>query len=76
VLLSGNNSISCNFRLDSSRLLFFEIISYYIIEGIILVVTIKPGDTETKSAIGDGTTSSPFTTQDAILDLIRFKFTN
>ena len=45
--------------------------NYFKKKGIILVVTIKPGNTETKKDIGHGSTSSPFTTQDAILDLIR-----
>lgn len=53
-------------------------IGYYLVTtilaailGIILVVTIKPGDENTKRDVGEGTTTSSFTTQDAILDLIR-----
>lgn len=36
-----------------------------------LVVLIKPGNKETKSSVGEGTTNSSVTTQDAIMDLIR-----
>jgi len=36
-----------------------------------LVITIKPGDKDTKAAVGDGTAKSTTTTQDAIMDLIR-----
>ena len=39
-------------------------------------MAIQPGNTDTKKDIGDGSTSSPFTTQDAILDLIRFVVKN
>jgi Na+/H+-dicarboxylate symporter len=35
------------------------------------VVTIKPGDKETKRSVGEGTARSTTTTQDAIMDLIR-----
>lgn len=42
--------------------------------GIILVVTIKPGNKDTKSGVGEGTAKSTTTTQDAIMDLIRFVF--
>ena len=36
-----------------------------------MVVTIKPGDKETKKSVGEGTARSTTTTQDAIMDLIR-----
>jgi Na+/H+-dicarboxylate symporter len=36
-----------------------------------LVVTIKPGNKETKDGVGEGTAKSTTTTQDAIMDLIR-----
>lgn len=35
------------------------------------MVTIKPGDKETKKSVGEGTARSTTTTQDAIMDLIR-----
>lgn len=37
------------------------------------MVTIKPGDKETKSEVGEGTARSTVTSQDAILDLIRLR---
>ena len=53
-------------------------ISYYLLTtvlaailGIILVVSIKPGNKETKDSVGEGTAKSTTTTQDAIMDLIR-----
>ena len=53
-------------------------ISYYLVTtvlaailGIILVVTIKPGDKKTKEGVGEGTAQSTTSTQDAIMDLIR-----
>jgi hypothetical protein len=36
-----------------------------------LVVTIKPGNKDTKEGVGEGTAKSTTTTQDAIMDLIR-----
>ena len=42
--------------------------------GILLVVTIKPGNKDTKEGIGQGTAKSTTTTQDAIMDLVRNLF--
>ncbi len=42
-----------------------------IFQGIILVVSIKPGSKEIKYGVGEGTASSTTTTQDALMDLIR-----
>jgi hypothetical protein len=35
------------------------------------VISIKPGDKNTKLSVGEGTAKSTTTTQDAIMDLIR-----
>ena len=58
-----------------SKLFSFRILKNDLnFKGIILVVTIKPGDKETKSIVGEGTAKSTTTTQDAIMDLIRYNF--
>lgn len=62
---------------SSGKIGFYAICYYFAttimaaILGIILVVSIKPGNEDTKKGVGEGTTTSTVTTQDAILDLIR-----
>ena len=65
---------------SSGKIGLYSVIYYIIttllaaILGIILVVSIKPGDKETKAGVGEGTAQSTTTTQDAIMDLIRNLF--
>jgi solute carrier family 1 (glial high affinity glutamate transporter), member 2 len=62
---------------SSGKIGLYAICYYFVttivaaILGIILVVAIKPGNEDTKKGVGEGTTTSTVTTQDAILDLIR-----
>ncbi|CAM6002408.1 unnamed protein product [Sphagnum balticum] len=53
------------------KMLILPLIVSSLITGIILVISIGPGRNSDKQDIGHGTTQSPTTTQDAIMDLIR-----
>lgn len=62
----------------SSGKIGFYAITYYLVTtilaailGILLVITIKPGNNANREEIGRGTAQSTTTTQDAIMDLIR-----
>ena len=43
-----------------------------VVIGVILVLSIRPGRAETKSALGEGDAKPDITTLDAVLDLLRF----